>query len=136
MLRVQERVSVEVLLPHEPPPHVYVVTVRDCVPVVSQVLVKPPHAPHDPYVVEPQEFPLVLRVQASVSLAISVVHDPSVQRGIMRIRDRVPVSSHTSEKPPQAPHAPAVVLPQSGSVRHSMQVSVASSQNAGHGGAG
>ena len=45
VLREQLRVSVRVELPHEPPEQIGSVQVRLWVPVVSQVLEKPPHDP-------------------------------------------------------------------------------------------
>ena len=56
---------------HEPLLHVYLVTVRDWEPVVSQALAKPPHVLHDPYVVFPQLVPSVVRVQLCVSVLIA-----------------------------------------------------------------
>jgi hypothetical protein len=47
-VRVHDWVWVELLLPHVPPPHVYVVTLRLWVPVVSHVLAKPLHVLHAP----------------------------------------------------------------------------------------
>lgn len=48
VVRPQVCVPVLVELAHAPLAQRYEVTVRLCVPVLSQVLVNPPHAPHAP----------------------------------------------------------------------------------------
>jgi len=79
VLREHDRDSVVVELRQVPVPQSYVVTVRVCVPVLSQVLVYPPHADQAPYVVEPQDVPSVSRLHDPVCVDVDVVHDPVVQ---------------------------------------------------------
>jgi hypothetical protein len=76
------------------------------VPVSSQVVVKPEHVPHAPYVVVPQVVPSVMRVQLPLSEDIGVVHTPPPHTGVVTLRVRVPVSSQTLLKLPHGPHAP------------------------------
>lgn len=45
-VREQLRVSVNARLPHDPVAQVRSVRVRDCVPVLSHALLKPPQLPH------------------------------------------------------------------------------------------
>lgn len=73
-------------------------TDRDRVPVSSHVSEKPPHAPHVPYTVVPQVVPSVSRVQLPVSGEVLGVHVPPLHAYVVTLRDRLPVSSHVSEK--------------------------------------
>ena len=111
MLREQERDSLVVTVEQLPPPHVGVMTLRLCVPVVSQVLAYPPQAPQLPYVTLPHDAPLVLRVQERDSLLVTEEQPPPLQTGVMTLRLCVPVVSQVLEYPPQAPQLPYVTLP-------------------------
>lgn len=110
-------------------------TDRDCEPPSSQVPEKLPQAPHVPYVVEPQLVPSVSRAQAMSSVVLATVHMPLLQRGVITLRLRIPVSSQVFSYPPHELHAPIVGAPQSESITHSSQVLVVSLQNIPHGGA-
>lgn len=134
--RVQLRLSVEAWLAHAPAAHRRSVRVRVCVPVVSHAFANPPHDDHDEYVVVPHASPAVVRLHVSDSIVVSVVHAPDTQRGVMTLRDRVPLSSHVFAKPPHADHAPVDGVPQSGSVAHASHAIVVSLQNDGQGGVG
>ncbi len=111
VVRVHEPFSVAIELPHVPPPQVKSVRCRFRDPVSSQVLVKPKQVLQDPKVLEPQVVPSVVRVQLPFSVDIWSVQMADTQVGIVTVRDRVPVSSHTFEKLPQLPHGPWVVVP-------------------------
>ena len=81
MLREHERDSLPVTVLQLPLPQVGVKTLRLWVPVVSQVLLNPPHVPQPPYVTPPQETPLVLRLQERDSLPVTVPQLPLPQVG-------------------------------------------------------
>ncbi len=106
MARAQACVSVEATPAQVSLWQVGVVTERVRVPIVSQVLAKPPHALQAPYVGAPQESPSVGRVHASVSIEGVIEQAPPVQSGVATVRDRVPVVSQAAAKPPQAPQTP------------------------------
>ena len=110
--RVQLRDSLVVTVPQLPPLHVGVITLRLCVPVVSQLLENPPQAPHAPKVTPPQDVPFVERVQLRDSLVVTVEQPPPLHVGVITLRLWVPVVSQVLAKPPHAPHAPKVTLPQ------------------------
>jgi len=76
VLRVQACVCVVVLDEQDPPLHVYVVTVRDCVPLLPHVPLKPPHALQGPTFVVPHVVPFVLRVHPCVCVVVLAVHEP------------------------------------------------------------
>ncbi|MEM9863912.1 MAG: hypothetical protein AAF938_20100, partial [Myxococcota bacterium] len=93
-----------------PDPHVNVVVVRVSVPVLSQVLLKPPQAPSE-VVVEPHVVPFVLREQPTVELLELAWQVPEPHVRVVVVRVSVPVLSHVVLKPPQAP-SEVVVEPQ------------------------
>ena len=66
VFRVQEPVCVVVDVEQPPPLHVGVMTERVRVPVLSQTLLKPPHALQGPKVTLPQLVPFVLLVHEPV----------------------------------------------------------------------
>ncbi len=68
----------------------YAVTVRERVPVLSQVLVKPPHAPHAPYAVEAHARPSVALLHARVSVVVTILHAPARHRGDSTARCSLP----------------------------------------------
>ncbi|MFT5355606.1 MAG: hypothetical protein ACI9KE_002825 [Polyangiales bacterium] len=111
VVRLHERDSLEVAVPQLPPLHVGVITLRLCVPVVSQVLEKPPQLPQAPFVTLPHDAPLVVRLHERDSLVVTVSQLPLLQLGVMMLRLCVPVVSHELEKPPQLPQAPVAALP-------------------------
>jgi hypothetical protein len=83
VLTVQGRVSVRITIPLQvPAPHTGVEQVRLCEPsgahVVGALRI---HAPRAPHVSAPHVRPAVVRVQASVSVRVSVAHAPPVQSG-------------------------------------------------------
>jgi hypothetical protein len=51
------------------------------------------HEPHDEYVVLPHESPSVLRVHGWLSIVVSTVHTPAMQRGVITERVCVALSS-------------------------------------------
>jgi hypothetical protein len=88
------------------------VRVRDCVPLSSHDELKPVHAPQAVYVGEPHVAPPVVREHACDSTLSTDPHAPPEQIGSVRMRVCVPLSSHSSLKPPHAPHAPYEGEPQ------------------------
>ena len=90
---------------HAPLAHWYAVTERVCVPVVSQVPAKPPHAPHAPYPVDAQALPVVVRAHACDCEVVTMPHAPAAHVGVFTARDCVPVSAHGLAKA-QALHGP------------------------------
>jgi hypothetical protein len=88
--------------------------VRLCVPASAhsaiEVTVHVPHAPHVSGT--PHEVPSVSRMHERVSVDIIAMHAPVAQRGVVIVRDCVPVSSHPSVNPPQAPKPVIVGVPQ------------------------
>jgi len=112
VFRVQDCVCVVVLAEHEPPLQVYVVTVRDCVPLLPHVPLKPPQAPHEPYCVVPHDVPFVFRVHPCVCVVVLAEHEPPLQVYVVTVRDCVPLFPHVPLNPPQAPHEPYCVVPQ------------------------
>jgi hypothetical protein len=98
------------------------VHVRDCVPDVSQVLEKPPHAPNAVHVDSPQLAPSVVRMHGSISITGWSTHLPSLHTWSTQLRVMVPVSaqasaymhmangSHDRGAQPQSPESPAFVL--------------------------
>jgi len=103
--RVQARVCGAVDPPQVPLPQVYVVTLRDWVPDSSQVPEKLPHADQAVADVSSQVVPSVSRVQAPDSVDVDEPHEPASQVYTVRVRDRVPDSSHVSANPPHDDHA-------------------------------
>lgn len=90
--RLQAPVSCELAAWQAPPAQVHVVRVRVRVPRSSQVEVNPPHAPHAPRAVVPQDSPSVVRVQLSCSWTAWSPEQPlAVQTWVVRVRVRVPV---------------------------------------------
>ena len=79
-VRVQLWVPVVFVEPHAPAAHVYVVTLRLCVPEVSHALEKLPHAPQPPYTVAPHDTPSVAREHACVSVDGAAAHWPIQHR--------------------------------------------------------
>ena len=94
-----------------PLPQVGVLTSRLRVPVVSQVLVNPPHALQLPKVTVPHDNPLVLRVQDSLWEVVTVPQLPPPQVGVYTSRPRVPVVSQVPANPPHEPQPPYVTVP-------------------------
>ena len=94
--REHERVCGLVEPPQVPAPQVYVVTLRDWVPVSSQTPEKLPHDDHAVAAVSSQVVPSVSREQAPDSVDVVEPHDPASQVYTVRVRDRVPDSSQTS----------------------------------------
>jgi len=112
VLREQLPVSVDALLPQEPPPHTRVVTVRLREPDSSHVESNPPQLDHEPVLVLPQLTPSVPRLHARVSVTVVASHAPLPQARVVTARVCVPVRSQVDENPPQVDQAPVVVLPQ------------------------
>lgn len=109
--REQGRLSLVVVLAQVAAPHVGVVTLRLCVPVVSQVLENPPQELQAPYITVPHEIPSVSRIHAPFSDVATGSHDDDAQVGVVTLRERMPDSSQVPENPPHALHAPVVTLP-------------------------
>lgn len=59
-----------------------------------------------------QLLPSVTRAHISLSLPSVALHMPPPHVYTAAVRERVPVWSQTSEKPPQGPHGPYIVMPQ------------------------
>lgn len=110
--RLQLSDCVVVTAPQMPPPHVGVETLRERVPVVSQVSAKPSQLPQAPKEAAPQPTPFVGRLQLSFCVVITTLHMPPAQDGVATVRERVPVVSQASSKAPQLPHSPKEGDPQ------------------------
>lgn len=91
VLREQDRVSVLLLDPHDPPPHVRTVTLRLSVPDWSQVESKPPQPDHEPALVDPQLTPSVPRLHARVSVTELAPQVPLPHDRVVTVRVCVPV---------------------------------------------
>lgn len=102
----------DVFDPQVPVPQVRVVTLRERVPVASQVPLNPPQLLHGPVDVEPQLTPSVLREHPSDCVDVFEPQVPLPHVRVVTERDRLPVSSHVPLKPPQLLQAPVVVDPQ------------------------
>lgn len=92
--RVHACVSVVIVVaPQAPPEQIAVVTVRDCVPVVSQVSLKPPQGPQGPAEGAAQAIPSVARAQPAVSTStvVDVVHMPPLHTPLLTVRVREPL---------------------------------------------
>lgn len=70
--------------------------VRDCAPVGSHVLAKPPHAPNAVHVVGEHDMPLVLRAHPAVSVSVLVLgtHVPDVHVKVVQVLVRDPFVAH------------------------------------------
>lgn len=118
-LREQLRFSVELRDVHEPVAlQRRSVRVRDCVADSSQPLAQLQPL-HDEYVVEPQVTPSRWREQPRLSLVVTTVHMPDMQRGVITERLWVPLSSHVPPvNPAQVLQVPNATAPQSASTTH------------------
>ena len=85
------------VVPQLPPLQLDRLHVRDCVPVSSHVVVKPPHAPYAGHCTPaPQVRPSGFRVQParSVSVIVLELHVPAPHVNDVQSRVREPVFEH------------------------------------------
>jgi hypothetical protein len=106
----QAWLSVTEELPQPPPEQSGEVTVRVWVPVVAHSVAKE-HGPQAPTLTVPQETPSVARGQAWLSVEVALPQPPPEQTGVVTVRVWVPLVAQV-EANEQAPHAPALALPQ------------------------